>query len=224
MKRTLILGFILSAAIGFAAETINVACIGDSQTQGSGVPEDKNYPAQLQARLGADYEVKNFGTGWATALMQGVTDERGGRNVAYVRSKAYEQSLNYPANVAIVMLGMNDSKPVNWEKHAQEFEQNLTSIIEGYKKTYVNPTILLATAPWVARDNFEVSGKNIEEQIVPIQRKVAEKTGCTLADVYAATKDRADLYAEDGIHLNEKGYETIAKLFAEVILSQNQQK
>lgn len=224
MKRTLILGFILSAAVGFAAETVNVACIGDSLTQGSGAPEDKTYPAQLQAALGDGYEVKNFGTGWATALTQGVTDERGSRNVAYVKSKAYEQSLNYSANVAIVMLGMNDSKPVNWEKHAQEFEQNLTSIIEGYKKTYVNPTILLATTPWVARDNFEVSGKNVEEQIVPIQRKVAEKTGCTLVDVYAATKDKADLYAEDGIHLNEKGYETIAKLFADAIRAQSGKK
>lgn len=217
MKCRLILGLLLAAGFGFGAETINIACVGDSTTQGPAGEASKSYPAKLQAVLGSGYEVKNFGAGWATALMQGVTDEAGARNVAYAKTPAYHSSLSYPSNVVIVMLGMNDSKPVNWDKHSGEFEQNLVSIVESYKKSFTNPTVLLATTAWVANDNYEISCKNIEEHVIPMQRKVAEKTGCAIVDVFAATKDKKELYAEDGIHFNEKGNEFLANLFAEAI-------
>lgn len=42
---------------------IKIACVGNSITEGAGIAEpSKNaYPAQLQHRLGSEYEVKNFG-------------------------------------------------------------------------------------------------------------------------------------------------------------------
>jgi len=44
------------------SDTINVACIGDSLTEGGCVNPPEAYPAQLQDILGPDYLVKNFGS------------------------------------------------------------------------------------------------------------------------------------------------------------------
>ena len=42
---------------------IRIACCGDSITYGTGIPDraTNSYPAQLQALLGANYDVRNFG-------------------------------------------------------------------------------------------------------------------------------------------------------------------
>jgi lysophospholipase L1-like esterase len=51
-------------SVSTMAAPIKVACIGDSITAGVGAKDRKAqaYPAQLQALLGAGYEVKNCGT------------------------------------------------------------------------------------------------------------------------------------------------------------------
>ena len=56
-----------------AQEKIRVACVGNSITYGSGIKNrDKDsYPAQLQALLGDEYEVVNFGRGGRTGLSNG---------------------------------------------------------------------------------------------------------------------------------------------------------
>ena len=45
------------------AETIKIACVGDSITFGAGIKDRKNmnYPIQLGKILGEKYEIKNFG-------------------------------------------------------------------------------------------------------------------------------------------------------------------
>ena len=56
-----------------AGEAVRVACVGDSITYGSGIPdrEHNSYPAQLQKLLGDGYEVRNFGVSGATLLKNG---------------------------------------------------------------------------------------------------------------------------------------------------------
>ena len=48
--------------------TKRVACIGDSLTWGFSLPDPlrQSYPALLQERLGAEYEVRNFGCNGAS--------------------------------------------------------------------------------------------------------------------------------------------------------------
>src|SRR4051812_40315304 len=49
---------------------VRVACVGDSITFGSGIPDREHnaYPAQLANLLGDRYEVRNFGVSGATLL------------------------------------------------------------------------------------------------------------------------------------------------------------
>ena len=55
------------------AYKIKVAAVGASLTHGSGASDwrTKSYPAQLQAMLGNDYEVANFGVSGRTMLRSG---------------------------------------------------------------------------------------------------------------------------------------------------------
>ena len=55
------------------ADTIRVACIGNSVTFGYGIQERErnSYPARLQEILGEKYEVRNFGFNGATLLQKG---------------------------------------------------------------------------------------------------------------------------------------------------------
>lgn len=70
----LLLSFFLVKMDAFAQKAvIKVACIGNSITYGANIPNrNKNsYPAQLQAYLGSDYEVRNYGISGCTLLSKG---------------------------------------------------------------------------------------------------------------------------------------------------------
>ncbi|MDF1800505.1 MAG: GDSL-type esterase/lipase family protein [Planctomycetota bacterium] len=95
---------------------LRVACLGDSITFGSAFPEGADrvngcYPAQLGAMLGPSYEVRNFGVGGATLLRMA--------DSPFVETKAWREALAWQPDIAVVMLGTNDScdgpgRP-NWE-------------------------------------------------------------------------------------------------------------
>src|SRR5882757_6805569 len=68
-------GLLLAMYLGGPADAaaINVACVGDSITYGSGAsdPATKSYPAVLAGLLGGGYAVGNFGHGGTTLLKSG---------------------------------------------------------------------------------------------------------------------------------------------------------
>src|SRR5271154_1376674 len=105
----LLFGFcVLSCLPLFAADTvqkiIRVACVGDSITYGAGIPnrESNSYPAQLSRLLGAGYDVRNFGVSGATMLEKG--------DVPYLHRGEYTNALDFTPDIAVIMLGSNDSK------------------------------------------------------------------------------------------------------------------
>ena len=61
--RTIVLLIVTLVTPCFAQAVTRVACIGDSITYGTGLSNraTQAYPARLQALLGEDYEVRNFG-------------------------------------------------------------------------------------------------------------------------------------------------------------------
>ena len=62
-KTIAISGAILFALTGAApySHATNVACVGNSITEGYGIWGDKKYPDHLQEMLGDSYSVTNFG-------------------------------------------------------------------------------------------------------------------------------------------------------------------
>ena len=104
---------------------IKVACVGDSITYGHGVENWKknNYPAQLQEILGEGYHVANFGSSGACVNPNG--------DQPYINREVYQSSLDYNADIIVIMLGTNDSKPENWV-NMDTFIQEYASLLHTY--------------------------------------------------------------------------------------------
>ncbi len=79
------------------ADTIRVACVGDSITEGT------EYPADLWMMLGANYTVGNFGVGGATISLQS--------EVPYLNQTELQNAKKFMPNYVIIMLGTNDAFP-----------------------------------------------------------------------------------------------------------------
>lgn len=84
---------------------IRLACVGDSITQGDGLAADDSYPSQLQALLGEEWKVGNFGVSGRTLLKKG--------DHPYWTESAYQKALEFEPDVVIIMLGTNDTKEHN---------------------------------------------------------------------------------------------------------------
>ena len=105
---------------------VKIACVGDSITYGFGVNNwgKNNYPKQLDTLLGEGYCVNNYGHSGATAQADG--------DQPYYSYSEYEKSVEFDADILILMMGTNDSKPYNWVDEAT-FKAEYIKLINGYK-------------------------------------------------------------------------------------------
>ena len=115
---------------------VKVACVGDSITQGSGLPDPaKNaYPGQLQSLLGDRWKVGNFGVSGRTLLKKG--------DFPYWNEKAYRDALAFAPDVVIIKLGTNDTKPQNW-KHEAEFVADYTELVKSFQALESKPRVFV---------------------------------------------------------------------------------
>ncbi len=178
MKKLIVifLAFLLSFPL-LQAQIVKVACVGNSITYGSGINNrDKmSYPAQLQAWLGARYEVRNFGVSGATMLRKG--------DKPYWNEPDYKAVLQFSPDIIIVKLGTNDSKPQNW-KYAAEFEKDYTDMIMTFKSLASKPRILLALPVPVFGDKWGITDSIVRDRIIPIIRNISKETKTQYIDLY----------------------------------------
>ena len=184
-------------------DTIKVACIGDSITFGSGIPDraKDSYPAQLGRMLGEKWEVKNFGVSGATLLKKG--------NKPYWIQGAFVSALGYKPDIVVIKLGTNDTKPDNWI-HAQDFAINYAEMIESFRS--INKDVLI----WVCLpvpaypERWGIRDSVIKEEVVPIVKQVAAQQRVNMIDLYTALSNRPELFP-DKIHPNAEGAKLMAK-------------
>ena len=197
--------------LGFTQDQkIRIACVGNSITYGSTViNREKNaYPMQLQALLGDQFQVKNFGVSGATLLKKG--------NKPYWNESAYKEALAYKPNVVIIKLGTNDSKLINRPFYG-EFEENYKELIESFKKQNAKARIiLLLPLPSFAEDSNSIYEPIIKQEIIPFTKEVAFQTKAELIDLHSLFIDREDLFS-DKIHPTSLGATLIAKRLYETI-------
>ncbi len=120
------------------AAPVKVACIGNSITYGAFIPnrEENCYPAQLQAYLGSDYEVRNFGVSGSTLLSKG--------DYPYVSTNEYKASKDFQPDIVLIKLGTNDTKPQNW-RYKEEFMSDYRKLIHYFQSFESHPRIILLT-------------------------------------------------------------------------------
>ncbi|MBR4388357.1 MAG: alpha/beta hydrolase fold domain-containing protein [Prevotella sp.] len=210
-----------------AADALRVACIGNSITDGHGIDmaTQHGYPAQLQKALGEGYWVRNFGVSGRTMLNKG--------DLPYMNEQAWRDALAFDPDIVIIGLGTNDSKPQNWQ-YSSEFKNDLLQMInqlrpklsfpsqkKGKKVVKMNPSakprIFLCTPPPALKSSWAINDAIITNDIIPIQKEVAQEYGLQLIDLHALFTNPETLLQEDGIHPNDKGVGFMAKIISEAI-------
>ena len=196
---------------------IRVACVGDSVTYGHGISgwAGNHYPARLGELLGDGYHVENFGHSGATLSPDG--------DQPYVATDDYKASLEYKADIVIIMLGSNDSKPENWVGQL-DFAAKYIEFMEAYRE--VNPEVrfILCTPPRAFLPEGAVDGlTNYDirpEQVETVRYEVmaiALAGGYDLVDIYAVTDDHPEWF-KDNVHPSNDGAAAIASAIADMII------
>ena len=183
-----------------------VACVGDSITYGCFVPGQpwNSYPRQLGRMLGRGYCVGNFGYTNRTALK--IADH------PYTAEKLYRQSLAFQPNLVLLMLGTNDTKAVNW--NAEAYARDLGELIDSYLELESRPQVFLLLPPPVfpfcGKVRWDIRSEVLENEVLPICRRVAEEKGVPIIDIHSAFAGRKELFV-DGCHPNARGARVIAE-------------
>ncbi len=185
-------------SMGMAEPAVKVACVGDSITYGYLLSdrEKTSYPSLLQRKLGEGYLVRNFGVSSKTIL---TTD---GKSIQpYVETPAFTESLQFRADLVILMMGANDSKPNNWATGKGRFREDFQNLLSAY--TSQGAEVFVCLSPEIHGENLQLMSENLQE-IIAIQKGVADERGILTVDLNRLTHDRRDLFL-DGLHPNEAG-------------------
>ena len=210
MSKQLLCSYFIAITFSINAQPIRIACIGNSITYGAAmVNREKNaYPAQLQAMLGAKFEVTNFGVNGATLLKKG--------NLPYWNTADYSKALKSNPSIVFIKLGTNDSKSIN-RPFYNEFNQDYKELIQSFRQLPSHPRIiLLLPLPSFLKDSSSIFNPVINNEIIPRIQQLAFETGCEIINLYALFIDKADLFP-DKIHPSSLGATLIAKRLYEVV-------
>jgi len=175
----------------------NILFLGDSLTEGLGVPKDKAFPKlvenMIQNKLKKDIKIINGGVSGST------TSDGLARLRWYLKRKPY---------VVLIALGANDGlRGLDLSKS----KKNLEEIIFYAKKA--NAKVLLA-GMLIPPNYGEKYAKDFEEMYKQIKKKYKLKSMDFLLKDVAGIKE---LNQRDGIHPNIQGHEIIAKNVFEFI-------
>lgn len=189
-----------------------VACVGDSITYGYGIPDigTNSYPAQLQAMLGAGYQVGNFG--------------RSGARVSQISSNPYKGSPEYNAAIAFepdivfIALGINDCSVGQWETNEPVFTAHYKDLISDFMMLPSHPQVYLGTLMPVFSPPYAYPAiyANMAE-CTPLIQQIALGEGLPLIDLYKPLESHPECYAVDGLHPDKNGAAIIAQTVYEAI-------
>jgi acyl-CoA thioesterase-1 len=171
---------------------IKVACVGDSITELSG------YTDNLQAMLGEDYNVGNFGV-HGTAVSNDEFE-------IYRNQPAFQESKDFQPEIVVIMLGTNDAY---MHQTNDNFADDYANLILEYEALDGEQTVLLVKPPPIYDNDLRLSGSNLQGIVIPSIEKVAENLSLPTVDVNSALENHPE-YFIDGIHPNGDGAAVIA--------------
>lgn len=182
MIKNILTLIILFALVGLifapsANAKTKVAFIGNSITYGAYIPnrEKNSVPAQLQAYLGKDYEVVNFGVSGSTVINRD--------DYPYILTPEYAAAKKFRPDIVLIKLGTNDSKP-QMQKHFDQFISDYQKLIDGFRNPDSRPQIILLTPVKCYLDEGTgPSQKFLSEKIVPAIEKLAYDNGLEIVNL-----------------------------------------
>lgn len=204
-----------------SSNTVRIACLGDSLTSDETWPNDaytmflSDILSEYTGKDGLKYEVKNFGTNGSTITGFGNRKKYG----CVFSLDRYKKSLKYKPNIVVIMLGSNDA--VGWEYAKASYESLYKELMNSYRKVNKDVKFIVATSP--PHNNADYGKANLEEYVVPLQRKIAsESKNACLLDVFKEFNEGSEplsIYLrEDKMHLSKEGGQKLAEIAAMKIL------
>lgn len=199
-------------------EQIKVACVGDSITYGHGIKNwsKNNYPVQLGNILGSSYCVGNFGVNGSTAQDSG--------DKPYREQKIYSESIDFDADVIVIMLGSNDSKAENWTG-VKTFKEQYSSLVKSYIENNKTAKIILCSPaqPFYVDGASEGAVKfdinpEVFSEICNAVEEIANENNCTYIDINSLTGKNSQWFLKDGVHPDVDGAYEIAKYISNYII------
>ena len=193
-----------------------ITCVGDSLTHGH-YWKNEAYPVYLKDDLGGSIvTISNCGKDGASFK------KFGDYNPAYNTTEQYQTSLTGNPIVLSILLGTNDA--TNWENEKNDYVQDYTDLVNLYRTTFGEQlNIIIMTSPrCISPNQFGIPSDIICNEVVPLQRQLAEDLDCYLLDLnkeFEAYSD-AQLFREnDGVHFTKEAAEITSKLLTEKIKS-----
>ena len=203
MKKLLFLVAFIAIVIECNAQKIKVACVGNSITYGAYVEDrvQNCYPAQLQALLGDEYEVVNFGVSATTALYKGL--------YPYVETEKYKESLDYNPDIVFIKLGTNDANERN-DAYRSTFNDDYRRLVDTYRNLPSKPRVILLTP---VRCFLQSNQDNvIQQEIIPTIEQTAHERGLDIINLHNIFGDKwVEEIMPDRLHPTAAGQSEIAK-------------
>jgi len=175
------------------ADTVRVACVGDSITR------DTDYPELLSTLLGDNYTVKDFGVGRTTVSLQ--------FEKPYMRQQAFKDAKSFNPDIVIVMLGTNDAYLS--EEQRSNFMSDYEALIASFQALSSNPDIYIVVPPPVFNNTLGLPAEILVNDVIPQVKQTAIKLGLPTIDVHTPLLDDPQ-YFPDGVHPDIEGSRVIA--------------
>jgi acyl-CoA thioesterase I len=185
------------------SNSIRVACVGDSITEGS------EYPNDLWMLLGKNYTVGNFGHGGTTVSLETPT--------SYMSQPTFQEAKDFHPDIVIIMLGTNDALP-SFHSYNSSFVDNYTKLINGLQELASKPKIWLVLPPPILNNGTGLSTEFFEQNVIPNIEQVANKSNLPTINVYSALANHPECFP-DGVHPNSEGSQLIANEVYKAIIS-----
>lgn len=217
---------------------IRVVCIGDSITEGYGISDDclGPYPAQLQKKLGSDFIVYNQGVSSTCSINRSLNGRRVG--MPYVLEKKWNEALEIPGDIYVVMHGTNDAQNgYSEEMDSPDPYNDVYAFREFFREDYskmlneirirrpkaavfsVKPVPVSDHCLW--RKHQQIYLEDILERldVIWMENPWLHTVDAQSVFLEIPAGERKELYQEDGLHPSKKGSALIAETIGNAILN-----
>ena len=214
----------LAMAVSSAMAETNVACVGNSITEGYGIWADKKYPDHLQEMLGNDYTVTNFGV--SSMTFAGATIKGGENRSSYWTTEKFKAALASSPDIVVIELGTNDSKYFTdkciWEGaerynylygqcEKSQLYADYEALIDTFAHLPTSPEIFATLQPYSNNCDWGIMDTAIVSQINPVIKETAIKKGVNIIDLHTLFKT-PEWFLADSVHPNATGAQELAKI------------
>lgn len=189
--------------INSQSQPIKVACVGDSITQDSG------YPGDLQAMLGSNYKVGNFGSRESTVLRVSWKP--------YMNQLEFQNAKDFQPDIVVIMLGTNDGLEM-LHSFNETFDDDYMALVNSFQELESKPQIWIAKPPPIFSSSPDLSSEYHSETIISMTEDIATELNLPIIDVFNAFGDNASYLSADGVHPNNDGAALIASEVYRAIL------